>query len=403
MNKKIFRKSIATGLCAVTMLTVNAPIAYANTNNKININEQLVLTASSPINVLNETIEEAEPINFTAQTTDNSCAIKFNKIGSYSVYQDGIQTLNSPDMKKLNKAHFTGELVDNYMFLGGEILSDYINIENLKPATTYHLYVFKSQEPIQNMLINEIDIVTKPEAIKVEENSKTSSSIKIKWNTANNAQKYEIYRDGNLIDTVNDNEFTDKKLNASTEYNYQVKAVYDNEELNKQSEFSNKLSVKTRLASSNPSTGTFSYRGVESGSMGLPAVSGNCKTWANYQAVTMKSSPQYKLLNADNCYTDPETGIRMVDDCYCVALGSYYGSKIGQKYLIKLSSGNEFKAILCDQKSDKHTDANHQYAVNNKDIIEFYIDRRYKPAAVDGSYGSLPQFAGSVVSIQKIV
>ena len=44
----------------------------------------------------------------------------------------------------------------------------------------------------------------------------------------------------------------------------------------------------------------------------------------------------------------------MVDDCYCAALGSYYGSNIGQKYLIRLSSGKQFKIILCDQKSDKH-------------------------------------------------
>ena len=119
--------------------------------------------------------------------------------------------------------------------------------------------------------------------------------------------------------------------------------------------------------------------------------------------MTCKSTPQYKLLNSDECYTDPETGIRKVGDYYCIALGSYYGSKIGQKYIITLSSGKKFKAILCDQKSDRHTDENHQYAVKNQDIIEFYIDRAYKPAAVDGSYDVLPQFKGAVVSIEKIM
>ena len=135
----------------------------------------------------------------------------------------------------------------------------------------------------------------------------------------------------------------------------------------------------------------------------LPKVSGSCKTYAHYTAVTAKETAQYKLLNSDECYTDKETGIRMVDDCYCAALGSYYGSNIGQKYLIRLSSGKQFKIILCDQKSDKHTDENNQYAVQNCDVIEFYIDKNYKHPDVIGDYGVLPQFEGSIVSIEKII
>lgn len=138
-------------------------------------------------------------------------------------------------------------------------------------------------------------------------------------------------------------------------------------------------------------------------SMALPKVSGSCKTYAHYTAVTAKETAQYKLLNSDECYTDKETGIRMVDDCYCAALGSYYGSTMGQKYLIRLSSGKQFKIILCDQKSDKHTDENNQYAVQNCDVIEFYIDKNYKHPDVIGDYGVLPQFEGSIVSIEKII
>ena len=137
--------------------------------------------------------------------------------------------------------------------------------------------------------------------------------------------------------------------------------------------------------------------------MALPKVSGSCKTYAHYTSVTAKETAQYKLLNSDECYTDKETGIRMVDDCYCAALGSYYGSTMGQKYLIRLSSGEQFKIILCDQKSDKHTDDKNQYAVKNKDIIEFYIDENYKHPNVIGDYGILPQFEGSIVSIEKII
>ena len=137
--------------------------------------------------------------------------------------------------------------------------------------------------------------------------------------------------------------------------------------------------------------------------MGLPSVSGSTKTYAHYTAVTARSTAQYKLLNSSECYTDEETGIRMVDDCYCVALGSYYGSKIGTKYRIELSTGKSFKVILCDQKSNRHTDANNQYAVRNKDVIEFYVQKSKIPKSVRGNYGNLSQFKGDIVSIEKYV
>ena len=93
----------------------------------------------------------------------------------------------------------------------------------------------------------------------------------------------------------------------------------------------------------------------------------------------------------------------MIGDCYCVALGSYYGSTIGTKYRITFSTGKSINVILCDQKSDRHTDSNHQYAVKNEDIIEFYVQRSKIPSGVRGNYGNLEQFGGSVVSIEKYV
>lgn len=406
MIKKGLKKALLIGLC-VAMLSGNASIIYAYTNANSNAvsNNEAIFSTIAPVNDLEEKMQLVEPVELSYQATKTGCNIQFNKINSYSVYQQSInQTFTKSDMKNLNKVHFFGELVDGYMFLAGKTLGNQIEITNLTPATNYTIYVYKNQEPIPSSLITELTFNTLPEDIKVKESGITSDSIKIKWNKAENAKKYEIYRNDKLINTVRKNEYTDKKLKPSTVYKYRVKAVYDNVEINASSQESKTIKVTTAApVTVSSEVGTFKIRkGVESGSMGLPAVSGQCKTWANYQAVTMRSSPQYKLLNSKNCYTDPETGIRMVDDCYCVALGSYYGSTIGQKYLIKLSSGNEFKAILCDQKANRHTDANHQYAVNNKDIIEFYIDRRYKPSKVDGSYGSLPQFSGSVVSIKKI-
>lgn len=135
--------------------------------------------------------------------------------------------------------------------------------------------------------------------------------------------------------------------------------------------------------------------------MGLPEVSGETKTYAYYTAVTAKSSPQYALLNSDECYTDEKTGIRMIGDYYCVALGSFYGSTIGTRYRITFSTGKSIKVILCDQKSDRHTDSNHQYAVKNCDIMEFYVEKGKIPSNVRGNYGNLEQFSGDIVKIER--
>lgn len=185
--------------------------------------------------------------------------------------------------------------------------------------------------------------------------------------------------------------YTDKNLKAATPYTYKVKTVVTTKEngkkVTKTSAFSKAQKVTTLL------------------SMGLPSVSGKTKTYAIYTAVTARSSPQYKLLHSDKCYTDEETGIRMVDGCYCVALGSYYGTKIGTKYRITFSTGTKIDVILCDQKADRHTDSRHQYAVNNSDIVEFYVERAKMPSIIRnrGNYGILEKFSGSVVAIEKYI
>lgn len=134
--------------------------------------------------------------------------------------------------------------------------------------------------------------------------------------------------------------------------------------------------------------------------MGLPAATnGSTKTYMDYRTVTATGSPQYALLNnTKKAYT--KDGFRMYDGYYCVALGSYYGTTIGTKYYIELSNGRTLRCILGDQKSDRHTDENHQYAVNNKDILEFIVDDIALPG---GDVSAVPGFEGSIVSIKKII
>jgi hypothetical protein len=225
--------------------------------------------------------------------------------------------------------------------------------------------------------------------IKVKKVTQTSATLV--WNSETVYIGYSICKYNPISDTYDEvattssTSYVIKKLTQNTSYDYCVKSLINNEI----------LGTVTFTTKKKPVAKTIK--------MGLPSVSGSTKTYAYYTAVTAKSSPQYKLLNSDKCYTDEKTGIRMVDGYYCIALGSYYGSTIGTKYKITLSSGKSFKAILCDQKANRHTDSNNQYAVQNKDIVEFYVEKSKIPSNIRGDYGTLEQFKGSIVSIEKYV
>lgn len=118
--------------------------------------------------------------------------------------------------------------------------------------------------------------------------------------------------------------------------------------------------------------------------MGVPTgINTSFKTYMDWRCITSTSSPQYKLVRqwgwADNegfMRADGERDLGVEDDYYMIALGSYYGTTIGNKYRITTDTGNVFYGILADQKADRHTNRTHQYARNN-DVVEFLVDTRY--------------------------
>lgn len=258
-----------------------------------------------------------------------------------------------------------------------------VELKNLQPNTEQRFIIasgfsdkvfgsvsFKTEEQTPYLTVS--DVTSSTVEIKAENTEDGSTVALLRGTNENNMKK---------IATLDGDTYTDKNVKNSTEYFYSLEVTTPSGSVKN----SNTESAKTLL------------------SMGLPSVSGSTKTYAHYTAVTAKSSPQYKLLNSPECYTDSETGIRMIGDYYCVALGSYYGSTIGTKYRITFSTGKSIKVILCDQKSDRHTDSNHQYAVKNQDIIEFYVQKSKIPSGVRGNYGNLEQFGGSIVAIEKYV
>lgn len=97
-------------------------------------------------------------------------------------------------------------------------------------------------------------------------------------------------------------------------------------------------------------------------------------TWMDYKTITSKSSNQYVLQNSDECYTCPVTGIRMVGDRYCIAVGTGYASEIGTKINLVMANGSVIKCILGDVKSDSHTDETNRYHFVDGSVAEFIVD-----------------------------
>ena len=120
------------------------------------------------------------------------------------------------------------------------------------------------------------------------------------------------------------------------------------------------------------------------------------KSWMPKSAIS-KSSRQGQLLA--NAVKD-ENGLYKIDNSYCVAMGSYYG-QVGDKHTITLDNGNTFQVVLCDIKSDKHTDNNNQYTVSSNCMVEFIVDEISLNSNVkhSGNVSSLPFFNGKIINI----
>lgn len=112
----------------------------------------------------------------------------------------------------------------------------------------------------------------------------------------------------------------------------------------------------------------------------IPNGVGKCnsitKHYMPYHLVTNKTSKQYYFLRDADATTDKETGIRLHDGRYCIAVGSYYTSKIGTKINLIMENGSTVKCVLGDQKADRDTIVNHSQAIDGS-IVEMIVDYQY--------------------------
>ena len=143
---------------------------------------------------------------------------------------------------------------------------------------------------------------------------------------------------------------------------------------------------------------------LELESCNIPYGDTSFHSYMDYKCITNSNSQQYKLQQM--CWTDSQ-GIRRQGDDVCVALGSYYGTNIGDRYLITTDTGNSYTAVLADCKADMHTDANNQYreaGYGSKNIVEFIVDSNCLSGEVllSGNIGTYNNYSGNITSIQRI-
>jgi hypothetical protein len=141
---------------------------------------------------------------------------------------------------------------------------------------------------------------------------------------------------------------------------------------------------------------------VSKGIYTIPDNGGRFKSYTNYRLLS-KSSPQWNKIQChENAYTD-ENGLRKVGDYYCVAMGSYYSSTLGDTFEVT-TEGGTFRVVLCDFKANQHTDSTNRYTAHNGCVIEFYVDMDSLDSAArrmgDISYAD-SKFSGKITSITK--
>lgn len=133
------------------------------------------------------------------------------------------------------------------------------------------------------------------------------------------------------------------------------------------------------------------------------------KTYMSYQAITNTASAQYELQKKA---TTDDNGLRQVGDYYVIALGSYYSTTIGDKFVIELEDGTRIKAIVGDFKNDKHTDSTNRYTnvydsngnFVSHNVVEFVVDiyALDKTAKNWGDISAIDGFEGNISAIYKL-
>lgn len=240
----------------------------------------------------------------------------------------------------------------------------FLCLTNVKETNTY-FQVFAAEQQVEGI-----------ESLVAETVELTGESVK------------EIERDVITSTTVTSNLVSDDTMEKSleTRTNVIVGGITVEE---KSFESTNGIESRSVTSKQNSNEEVENKVNIETGQIGtdtknvknVPNDVQGCKsyniTYMAYTTVTSKTSNQYQLLYSDACYTDKKTGIRMVDGRYCIAMGSYYTHKVGQKVDLVFEDGRVVHCIIGDCKSDAHTDTTHRFHSVDGSVAEFVVDYEY--------------------------
>lgn len=96
------------------------------------------------------------------------------------------------------------------------------------------------------------------------------------------------------------------------------------------------------------------------------------KSYMSYNAITDTTSKQYKL-QKEMAYTGTY-GIRQINNRFCIAIGTYFNSSIGDYVDLVLANGEIIPCVVSDIKADKDTDINNIMTMSNGCVSEFIVD-----------------------------
>lgn len=139
--------------------------------------------------------------------------------------------------------------------------------------------------------------------------------------------------------------------------------------------------------------------------MDVPIGNTGFKSQESYKVFKNPSTLQYQLQHSGKTWTDGDGFRRYGDEGhYMVAVGSYYASTCGTLLRVTLDSGRVITAIVGDQKSDMHTDAKHQKAMDGS-VLEFIVDLQNISDSCrlhgDMSHAPSTNMHGNIVKIER--
>lgn len=128
--------------------------------------------------------------------------------------------------------------------------------------------------------------------------------------------------------------------------------------------------------------------------------SSSFKSYMPYTAITSKTSKQYKL--SQQCTTN-ELGLRMIQDRFCVAVGTGVTSEIGTYINVVLKNGIIIPCVVGDIKADIHTSSDNITTSSNGCVSEFLIDKTTLPRKIKRSGNISNCYEDWMSPVEKII